>query len=86
MRIMPRFTRRNLKRGGLHIQLANFLRLKQGTLSPTQYARRLKISPQTLRGIYSGKTKLRLRTLEKIMTRLNCGLKDIFPPSRSTRP
>ena len=61
-------------------QLAKFLRDKRGELTLLQFARKLGISDSTLQRLEIGDQNLTLKSLERIVNRLNCEVADIFPP------
>ena len=61
-------------------QLAKFLREKRGELTLLQFARKLGISDSTLQRLEIGDQNLTLKSLQRIVSRLNCEIADIFPP------
>ena len=60
-------------------QLAKFLRDKRGELTLLQFARKLGISDSTLQRLEIGDQNITLKSLQRIVDRLNCEMADIFP-------
>lgn len=60
-------------------QLGDFLRKKRGELTYAQFAKKLGISDASLHRLEMGEQNVTLKTLEHIVTRLNCNVSDIFP-------
>jgi transcriptional regulator with XRE-family HTH domain len=59
-------------------QLGEFLRKKRGNLSYPAFARKLGLSSSSLHRIEMGEQNVTLKTLEHLLKRLKCSLKDVF--------
>lgn len=62
----------------LRKQLGMFLRKKRGSLTLSQYAKKLGISDSTLQRLEIGQQNITIDTLEVISTRLKCSVGEIF--------
>jgi DNA-binding Xre family transcriptional regulator len=65
----------------LQQQLSRFLRRKRGQSSYPAFARKLGISSSSLHRMEMGEQNVTLKTLEFLLKRLKCNLRDIFPDS-----
>lgn len=65
-------------RVNLDRQLAAFLRKSRGTMTYAEFSRKLGFPPSTLHRLENAGQSITLRNLQQIMSRLKCGLSDIF--------
>src|SRR5579862_8517481 len=62
----------------LQKQLGIFLRQKRGDMSYPAFARKVGISSSSLQRMEMGEQNVTLKTLEHLMKRLKCGIRDVF--------
>jgi len=65
-------------RDTLEKQLAAFLRKKRGNMTFVQFSKKLGLPTSTLHRLEQCQQSITLGRLQQIMTRLKCGLSDIF--------
>ena len=68
----------------LQKQLGRFLRQKRGALTLPAYARKLGISSSSLHRMEMGEQNVTLKTLEQLLKRLNCRVRDVFEDSEAS--
>jgi len=62
----------------LQKQLGQFLRKKRGNKSYPEFARQVGVASSSLQRIEMGEQNVTLKTLEHLMKRLKCSIRDIF--------
>jgi transcriptional regulator with XRE-family HTH domain len=62
----------------LRQQLGQYLRQRRGELTLTQFARKLGVATSTLQRMEIGEQNVTLDTLEKILKRLRCRMREVF--------
>ena len=62
----------------LRQQLAQYLRAQRGDQTLIQFARKIGISDSTLQRLEIGEQNITIDTLERLLGRLKCDLRDIF--------
>jgi DNA-binding Xre family transcriptional regulator len=65
----------------LRKQLGDFLRKRRGSMTYSEFARKIGISSSTLQRIEVGEQNVTLDTLETLFKRLNCRISDVFSDS-----
>jgi transcriptional regulator with XRE-family HTH domain len=65
----------------LETQLGKFLRARRGEMTYAQFSKKLGFPPSTLHRLEQGAQSITLRGLQQVMSRLKCGVGDIFPDS-----
>lgn len=65
-------------RDSLEKQLAAFLRKKRGDMTFAQFSKKLGLPASTLHRLEQCQQSITLGRLQQIMSRLKCGLADIF--------
>jgi transcriptional regulator with XRE-family HTH domain len=60
-------------------QLGRFLRKKRAGLSYPAFARKLGVSSSSLHRMEMGEQNVTLKTLEFLLKRFKCSIRDIFP-------
>lgn len=59
-------------------QLGEFLRKRRGDLSYPAFARKLGVSSSSLHRMEMGEQNVTIKTLEYLLKRLKCNVKDVF--------
>jgi transcriptional regulator with XRE-family HTH domain len=59
-------------------QLGEFLRKRRGELSYPAFARKLGVSSSSLHRMEMGEQNVTIKTLEYLLKRLKCNVKDVF--------
>ena len=62
----------------LRQQLAQYLRARRGDQTLAQFARKIGISDSTLQRLEIGEQNITIDTLERLLGRMKCDLRDIF--------